>query len=53
MHTMYYNKFLLHRVILEPESKISRTTLAFQDFSGVFQDLWLFQDLTGLKISTF
>jgi len=40
--------------MLETESKISRTTtLEFQDFFGVFQDLCLFQDFPGLEISTF
>jgi len=40
MHTMYYYEFLLQGVILEPESKISRTTtLEFQDFSKIFRDM--------------
>jgi len=43
MHTMYYNEFLLWGAILEPESKIfGITTLEFQDFSSVFQDIRLF-----------
>jgi len=44
---MYYNEFLLWGVILEPESKISRTTtLEFHNFSRVFQDLCLFPGLS-------
>jgi len=44
---MYYNEFLLQGAILEPESKIFRTTtLEFQDFSKVFQDLCLFPALS-------
>ena len=54
MHTMYYNEFLLEGAILEPESKIFRTTtLEFQDFSG-FSGIYTFsQDFPGLEISTF
>ena len=49
MHTMYYDDFLLTRAILERESKISIfTTLEFQEFSAVFQDLCLFPGFSRL-----
>jgi len=45
MHRMYYNEFLLHGAILEPESKIFRTTtLEFQDF---FRTYTFSQDFSG------
>jgi len=50
MHIMYYNEFLLQGLqaaILEPGCKIFRTTtLEFQNFSRVFQDLCLFPGLS-------
>jgi len=47
LHTAFYNEFLLRLVILVPEINISRTTtLEFQDFSRVFQDLFLFPGLS-------
>jgi len=54
LHRAFYNEFLLKLAILVPEINISRTTtLEFQDFSRVFQDLCLFQGLSrpgNLKI---
>jgi len=47
LHTVFYNIFLLQLAILVPEINISRTTtLEFQDFSGVFQDLCPFSGLS-------
>jgi len=47
LHTAFYNEFLLYLAILVPEINISRTaTLEFQDFSRVFQDLYLFPGLS-------
>jgi len=47
LHTAFYNEFLLYLAILVPEINISRTTtLEFQDFSRVFQDLCFFPGLS-------
>jgi len=47
LHTAFYNEFLLKLAILLPEINISRTTtLEFQDFSRVFQDLCVFPGLS-------
>jgi len=47
LYTVFYNEFPLKLVILVPEINIFRTTsLEFQDFSRVFQDLCPFPGLS-------
>jgi len=43
-------KYQIYGAILEPESKMFRTTtLEFHDFSGIFQDLCLFKGLSTVE----